>query len=47
MVLFPGKCAGTAADDDNDEWIMFQLCGDAKSVPFTGRYRYGLGEIRL
>ena len=29
---------------------MFQLCADAKkleSVPFAGRYRYGLGEIRV
>ena len=34
--------SGTAAaDDDDDEWIMFQLCTDAKklgSVPFAGRY---------
>lgn len=34
--------SGTAAaTDDDDEWIMFQLCTDAKksgSVPFAGRY---------
>ena len=48
MVLFPGKCAGTAADDDNDEWIMFQLCADAKSQKvFLLQAGIGMVQVKL
>ena len=30
-LLAPISKRGSGADDDDDEWIMFQLCTDAKS----------------